>query len=148
MNRRDAEAQSLDKLSEQVIGACIAVHRALGPGLLESAYEECLCHELSLRSIAFERQVPLPVSYKGVKLECGYRLDLVIEGKLIVELKAVEALLPIHEAQILTHLKLTGKTVGLLINFNVAVLKAGLKRIVHHYPDFSAPPRLGGEFTL
>jgi GxxExxY protein len=148
MNRRDAETQSLDKLSEQVIGACIEVHRALGPGLLESAYEECLCHELSLRSIVFERQVPLPVSYKGVKLECGYRLDLVIGGKLIVELKVVEALLPIHEAQILTYLKLTGKTVGLLINFNVPVLEAGLKRIVHQYFDFSAPPRLGGEFTL
>jgi len=138
----------LDKLSEQVIGACIEVHRALGPGLLESAYEECLCHELSLRSISFERQVSLPIIYKGVKLDCGYRLDVIIEGKLILELKAVESLQPIHEAQVLTYLKLTRKSVALLINFNVPVLKAGLKRIVHQYPEFSASPRLGGEFTL
>ena len=148
INRRDAEAQSLDRLSEQLIGACIEVHRALGPGLLESAYEECLCHELSLRSIPYERQVSLPVIYKGIKLDCGYRLDLVVAGKIVVELKAVEALMPVHDAQVLTYLKLTGKSVGLLVNFNVPVLKAGLKRIVHHYPDFSASPRLGGDFHL
>lgn len=148
VNRGDAEAQSLDKLSEKVIGACIEVHRALGPGLLESAYEECVCHELSLRAIRFERQFPLPVIYKAVKLDCGYRLDLVVENRIIVELKSVETLLPIHEAQVLTYLKLTGKTVGLLMNFNVPVLKAGLKRIVNQFPDLSASPRLGGEFSL
>jgi GxxExxY protein len=138
----------MDKLSEAVIGACIEVHRALGPGLLESAYEECVCHELSLRGVSFERQLPLPVTYKSVKLDSGYRLDLVVEHKIIVELKSVEALLPIHEAQVLTYLKLTGKAVGLLVNFNVPMLKAGLKRIVNKYPELSASPRLGGDRSL
>jgi len=113
-----------------VIGAAIEVHRALGPGLLESAYEECLCHELSLKGVRFERQVPQPVTYKGVKLECGYRLDLVVAGKLIVEVKAVDALHPIHTAQLLTYLKLSGHRVGLLLNFHSVVLKDGLKRLV------------------
>jgi GxxExxY protein len=98
-----------EELTEGVIGAAIEVHRALGPGLLESAYEECLCHELHLRKINFERQVPLPVEYKGVKLDCGYRLDLIVERVLILEIKCLEHVLPVHEAQLLTYLKMTGK---------------------------------------
>jgi GxxExxY protein len=98
-----------EELTERVIGCAIEVHRALGPGLLESAYEECLCHELHLQGIAFERQVPLPVQYKGIKLDCGYRLDLIVEGAVILEIKCLEHILPLHEAQILTYLKMTGK---------------------------------------
>ena len=145
MNRRDAETQSFNELTEQVIGACIEIHRQLGPGLLESAYEECLCYELSTLGIRFERQKPLPVNYKSVNLDCGYRLDLVVEGKIVLELKTVEHLLPIHEAQLLTYLKLSGLTLGLLINFNVPVLKDGIKRIANHFVDSSASPRLCGE---
>lgn len=148
IHRGDAEARRFDEISEAVIGACIEIHQQLGPGLLESAYEECLCHELSLRGIPFERQKPLPIVYKAVKLDCGYRLDLVVAGKLIVELKAVEELLPIHEAQLLTYLKLTDLSVGLLVNFHVPVLKHGLKRIVNTFPDFSAPPRLRGSINV
>ena len=147
INRRDAETLSLNELTERVIGACIEIHRALGPGLLESAYEECLCYELSRAGIKFERQKPLPVHYKEVNLECGYRMDLVIERKLIVELKAVDEIAPIHEAQLLTYLKLSGLTLGLLINFNVPVLKAGIKRIANNFQD-SASPRLGGEIKF
>ncbi len=113
------------ELTERVIGAAIEVHRALGPGLLESAYEECLCHEFHLRGISFERQVPLPVEYKHVKLDCGYRLDLVVEDALVLEIKCVESVLPVHEAQLLTYLKMTGKRVGLILNFNVPVLARG-----------------------
>ena len=145
MNRRDAETQSFREITEQVIGACIEIHRHLGPGLLESAYEECLCHELSVLGIHFERQKPLPVKYKTVNLACGYRLDLVIEHKIILELKTVESLLAIHEAQLLTYLKLSGLTLGLLINFNVPVLKNGIKRIANNFIDSSASPRLCGE---
>ena len=114
-----------EPLSEQVIGAAIEVHRTLGPGLLESAYEECLCHELHLRGLAFKRQVELPVHYKGVNLDCGYKLDSLVEDQIILELKCVEHLLPVHEAQLLTYLKLTGKRVGFLLNFNVATLARG-----------------------
>lgn len=128
----------LNKITENIIGAAMEVHKALGPGLLESAYEECLAHEMRLRSLGFERQLPLPVAYKGVKMDCGYRLDCVVEKAVVLELKAVEALLPIHEAQLLTYLKLGGWTVGLLINFNVPILKKGIKRIVLNYKDFSA----------
>lgn len=145
MNRRGAETQSFREITEQVIGCCIEIHKQLGPGLLESAYEECLCYELSALGIAFERQKPLPVKYKSVNLDCGYRLDLVIEGKIILELKTVENLLPIHEAQLLTYLKLSGLTLGLLINFNVPVLKNGIKRIANNFIDSSASPRLCGE---
>jgi len=147
VNRRGAETQSFNELTERVIGACIEIHRALGPGLLESAYEECLCYELSQTGIKFERQKPLPVHYKDVNLDCGYRLDLVVEEKIIIELKAVESLLPIHEAQLLTYLKLSGITLGLLINFNVAMLKHGIKRIVNNFQD-SASPRLCGEIKF
>ena len=115
----------LEELTEQIIGAAIEVHRHLGPGLLESTYEECLCHELNLRGLQFERQVPLPVVYKGVKLDCGYRLDILVEGEVILELKAVDAVLPVNEAQLLTYLKLSSKKVGFIINFHVAVLSRG-----------------------
>lgn len=120
-----------DELSNLIIGAAIEVHRHLGPGLLESAYEECLCHELVLNKISFERQKPLPVIYKGVHLDCGYRLDILVEKLVILELKTVEHIEPIHEAQLLTYLKLSGLWLGLLINFNVPVLKQGIRRIVN-----------------
>ena len=120
-----------DELSHAVIGACIEVHRALGPGLLESAYEACLATELHTRSIPFQRQVELPVSYKSVRIDCGYRLDFVIEDRLILELKAVEKLLPIHQAQLLSYLKLSNKRVGLLINFHSAKLTDGVVRLVN-----------------
>lgn len=128
-----------NEITKEVIGAAIEVHRALGPGLLESAYEECLCRELALRSISFERQKPLPVGYKGVQLDCGYRLDLLVGGLVVVEIKAVDALAPIHEAQLLTYLRLGGWSVGLLINFNVPVVRDGIKRLVHNYKEPSAP---------
>jgi GxxExxY protein len=118
-----------DLLSEKIIGAAIEVHRVLGPGLLESAYEECLCHELSCLEIPFQRQVALPVSYKGVKLDCGYRMDILVPGKLIIELKTVERLLGVHEAQLLTYLKLIHVPVGLLINFYTSILKSGIRRL-------------------
>ncbi|MGB9631862.1 MAG: GxxExxY protein [Chloroflexaceae bacterium] len=120
-----------DQLSGEIIGAAIDVHRALGPGLLESAYEACLGYELSLRGIAYARQVALPVVYKGVTLDCGYRLDLLVGDLVIVEIKAVEAIEPIHNAQLLTYLRLKGLWLGLLINFNVPVLKQGIKRLVN-----------------
>jgi GxxExxY protein len=117
-------------LTHAIIGAAIEVHRVLGPGLLESAYEECLCHELSLRNLKTERQVPIPLVYKDVKLECGYRLDMVVEKKVVLELKSIEAFSPVHEAVMLTYLRLSGFKVGLLINFNVTILKDGIRRFV------------------
>jgi len=120
----------INDLTIEVIGAAIEIHRTLGPGLLESAYEECFCHELQLRNLNFECQKPLPVLFKEVSLDCGYRLDLLVMNALLVEIKAVETLLPIHKAQLLTYLKLGGWNIGLLINFNVPVLKSGIKRIV------------------
>ena len=120
-----------EQLTGQMTGAAIEVHKQLGPGLLESTYQACLCHELELRGMSFECQKPLPLEYKGIKLECGYRIDLLVAGLVIVEIKSVEALAPIHEAQLLTYLKLTGVKVGLLINFNVVVLKEGIRRLVH-----------------
>lgn len=128
MNHGDTEVQR-DSLTEKVIGAAIAVHRALGPGLLESAYEECLCYELSDAGLVFKRQVQLPVSYKMVKLDCGYRMDIVVSESLVLEIKTVEKLLPIHQAQLLTYLRLSGLRTGLLINFNVPILKNGIKRM-------------------
>jgi GxxExxY protein len=117
-----------EDLTNAIIGAAIEVHRHLGPGLLESAYEECLCRELSLRCIRFHRQLPLPVVYKEVRIDCSYRLDLVVEETVIVEIKAIDQILPVHEAQLLTYLKLSGKHVGLLMNFHEAVLKDGIRR--------------------
>ena len=120
----------VNQVTEQVIGAAIEVHKALGPGLLESAYEECLSRELSHRGVPFERQVPLPVDYKGTRLDCGYRLDFLVAGAVIVEIKAIRAIEPIHEAQLLTYLRLGKCKVGLLINFNVPVLKDSVRRRV------------------
>jgi len=136
-----------DELSHRVIGCALEVHKTLGPGLLESTYEQCLAHELSLAGIPFKLQCPVPVAYKGVLLDCGYRVDLLVgehgrvatgegaaggtnDARLIVELKSVDRVLPIHEAQLLTYMKLAKVRVGLLINFNVAVLKDGIKRMV------------------
>lgn len=117
-----------NEITHDVLGAAIEVHRLLGPGLLESAYEECLAHELTLRNIGYRRQVPVPVVYKGIKLECGYRMDLVVEDVVVLELKSIESIAPVHEATVLTYLRLSGKTLGLLINFNVAILKDGVRR--------------------
>jgi GxxExxY protein len=128
IHHEDTEARSKllhEALTERLIGAAIEVHRALGPGLLESAYEECLCHEFHLRGISFERQRALPVEYKNIKLDCGYRLDLIVEDEVILEIKCVEHILPVHEAQLLTYLKMTGKRVGLILNFNVSVITHG-----------------------
>lgn len=126
----DYATPARDPLSGTVIGCAIEVHKVLGPGLLESAYEECLCYELAQEGLSFQRQVPLPVAYKRVKLDCGYRLDVVVEGQLIIEIKTVERILPLHEAQLLTYLKLGGLPSGLILNFNSAVLKDGIKRMV------------------
>jgi GxxExxY protein len=120
-----------EKLTGEIIGAAIEVHRQLGPGLLESTYQACLARELELRGVSFEYEKPLPLEYKGVRLDCGYRIDLLIASSVVVEVKSVEALASIHEAQLLTYLKLTGVKVGLLINFNVVVLKSGIRRLVH-----------------
>jgi GxxExxY protein len=117
--------------THDIVGAAIEVHRRLGPGLLESAYETCLCRELSLKGIRFQSQVPLPVEYLGLQLECGYRLDIVVGRFLIIEVKAIRKVLPIHRAQVLTYLKLTNFHLGLLINFNVEVLRSGLYRIIN-----------------
>ena len=119
-----------NSLSKEIIGAAIEVHRYLGPGLLESAYQASLSRELSLKNIAFEKEKALPLEYKGIKLDCGYKLDFLVEGLVIVELKAVENIIPIHEAQMLTYLKLMNLKLGLLINVNVRLLKEGIKRIV------------------
>lgn len=112
-------------LTEKIIGAAIEVHRVLGPGLLESAYEECLCHELHLRDLKFQRQLALPVSYKGINLDCGYRVDVLVEDAVVLELKCVEHIAPVHEAQLLTYLKLLDKRVGLIVNFHVSALTRG-----------------------
>jgi GxxExxY protein len=118
------------ELTKKILGAAIEVHKALGPGLLESVYETCLCHELTLRNLSFERQVLVPVLYKGLNIECGYRLDLLVENTVILELKSIEQILPVHAAQLLTYLKLMNKPVGFIINFNVPVLKNGIVRKV------------------
>jgi GxxExxY protein len=120
----------VNEITRDVIGAAIEVHRHLGPGLLESAYSRCLARELLAREIPFQREVPLPLEYKGIRLECGYRIDLLVAGMVGVEIKAIEAIAPVHEAQLLTYLRLGGWQVGLLINFNVVVLKSGIRRRV------------------
>ncbi len=125
-----ADQNERDPLTDLVIGLAIEVHRALGPGLLESAYQECLCYELKANGIAFGRQVALPVVYKSVNLDCSYRMGLVVDDRLVVELKTVEKILPVHEAQLLTYLRLSGIRTGLLLNFNTSVLKDGIKRMV------------------
>ena len=128
-SHRESEEQR-DPRTSSIIGAAIEVHRHLGPGLLESTYEECLCHELHLRGLTFERQVELPVSYKGLQLDCGYRIDLIVRRDVVLELKAIERILPIHQAQLLTYMKLSGMRVGLLINFNAPLLTQGIIRRV------------------
>ena len=119
-----------NEITREIIGAAMEVHRLLGPGLLESAYEECLVRELALRKLNVERQKPIPIVYKDVKLECGYRIDLLVESRIVVELKSIEAIAPVHQAVVLTYLRLSGRRLGLLINFNVAVLKDGIKRYI------------------
>ena len=118
-------------MTRQIIGAAIEVHRALGPGLLESTYRDCLCQDLLVRGIPFQREVPVPLEYKGIALQCGFRLDIVVANFVLLELKAVSKLQPIHEAQLLTYLRLRGLHLGLLINFNIVVLKNGIKRLVN-----------------
>lgn len=119
-----------EKLTQQVIAAAIEVHQALGPGLLESAYEHCLCHELSLRQIQYKRQVVLPLRYKGTMLDCGYRLDILVEDQVVIEMKTVEKILPVHKAQLLTYLRLLPAKVGLILNFHEARMKDGICRLV------------------
>jgi GxxExxY protein len=119
-----------EDLTREIIGAAVEVHRVLGPGLLESAYEECLCYELSQRGLSFKRQVDLPVVYKGITLDCGYRMDLLVEDRVVIELKTVETLSSVHEAQLLTYLKLSARKVGLLFNFHAEILTKGMKRRV------------------
>jgi GxxExxY protein len=118
-----------DPFTEELIAAAIEVHRGLGPGLLESVYEDCLCHELELRGIPYRRQVPIPLQYKGVKLDCGFRADLLVGDRVVLELKAIDLILPVHLAQVMTYLKLTGYRVGLLFNFNTTILRHGLRRV-------------------
>lgn len=129
------ERDRIDQISRRIIGATIEVHRHLGPGLLESAYQACLVFELRQLGFKVDEQRALPVSYKRVTLDCGYRLDLVVEDEIIVEIKAIEKLLPIHDAQLLSYLRIANKRVGLLMNFHVPVLKDGLKRVVNEFPD-------------
>ncbi len=126
---------NINKLSSRIIGAAIEVHKALGPGLLESAYEECICHELSIGGLSLERQKPLAVRYKGINLDCGYRLDVVVEDAIILELKSCEKIEPIHKAQLLTYLKLSGFKLGLLLNFNVTLMREGIVRIVNELEE-------------
>jgi len=125
----------LNETTQAVIGAVMEVHRQIGPGLLERAYQECLSREFALRGIPFERERGLPVEYKGVRCECGYRLDFLVDGSVVVEVKAIEAIAPVHEAQLLTYLRLGGWQVGLLINFNVPLLKQGIRRKVLHFVE-------------
>jgi len=134
--------RNLNEITEAIIGAAIAVHRELGPGLLESAYETCLAYELTERGLNVERQKGLPMIYREVLLDCGYRIDLLVEEQVVLELKTVERLEPIHEAQLLSYLKLSGCKVGLLINFNVKVLKNGIKRIVLGFQEQPSPRSL------
>ncbi len=129
------DSDTLNRITERVIGAAIEVHRALGPGLLESAYEACLAFELREKGLKVEQQKPLPVIYKGVRLDCGYWLDLVVDDRVIIEVKAVEKLTSVHDAQLLSYLRLYGCRVGLVINFHVSILKNGIRRIVNEFPD-------------
>jgi GxxExxY protein len=132
MNKERREL-SINEITELVIGSAISVHTALGPGLLESAYQECLCYELTTQGLKVEKEKPLPLIYKDVKMECGYRVDLLVENKVIIELKSVEALTDVHMAQVLTYLKLSNNKIGLLINFNSYRIKDGLKRLINKY---------------
>ena len=129
------EREELDKITQSIIGAAIQVHQTLGPGLLKSAYEACLAYELGILGLKVETQKPLPLVYKSVRLDCGYRIDLLVEDKVIVEIKSVDQIMPIHHAQVISYLKLSGFKVGLLINFNEKLLKHGVHRIVNEFPN-------------
>ena len=137
-----------NQITDRIIGAAIEVHRHLGPGLLESAYDECLCYELSKMDLKFQRQVHLPIEYKGLRLDCCYKMDIVVEDRIVVEIKAIDQLLPIHTAQLLTYLKASHNQLGLLINFNETVLKKGLKRIVNRYTGQAPAPRISASSAL
>jgi GxxExxY protein len=130
-----AAIMDMNQLSSKIIGAAIEVHKSLGPGLLESTYEECLCHELSIQGLSFEKQKPLPIDYKGKRLDCGYRLDIVVENEIILELKSCEKIESIHKAQLLTYLKLSGLNLGLILNFNVPFMREGIVRIVNEFKE-------------
>jgi GxxExxY protein len=130
-----SEKEELNRITKSISGAAVEIHKNLGPGLLESAYEACLAFELADRGIQVERQKPLPLKYKGVNLDCGYWLDILVDGKVIVEIKAVEKLIPLYEAQLLSYLKLSQCKVGLLVNFNVQKLTDGIIRLVNNFPD-------------
>jgi GxxExxY protein len=136
-----SEGEILNGISEKIVGAAIEVHKALGPGLLESAYQSCLAWELRKRGLSYEEQKPLGVVYREVQLDCGYRLDLMVEGKVIVEVKSVDRLVPIHRAQVLSYLRLAGCKLGLLINFNVTRLTDGIVRVVNGFPESQRSPR-------
>jgi GxxExxY protein len=138
MEHRGTETPRSDGLSREVIGACIEVHRHLGPGLLESVYEQCLAHELAMRGFEVHKQRQIPLNYKGLALDCGYRVDLVVNDQLLIEVKAVERLLPVHDAQVITYLKLTGLPLGLLVNFHVPALRHGIRRLINSSPTPSA----------
>ena len=125
----------INQLSNKIIGGAIEVHKVLGPGLLESAYEKCLCHELKLRGLSFDNQKPLPLVFKGEEIDCGYRLDIVVGNAIILEMKACEKVEPIHKAQLLTYLKLSGLTLGLILNFNVPAMRRGIVRIVNNLEE-------------
>ncbi len=140
-NAEMTEREELDRITDSIIGDAIEVHRALGPGLLESAYEACLAFELVEHGLRIERQKPLPVVYRDVKLDCGYRLDILVEEAVVVEIKAVDHIAPIHKAQLLSYLRLSRCMVGLLINFNVRMLKSGIVRMVNNFPDSQRSPR-------
>jgi GxxExxY protein len=145
-NAEMTEKEKLNQITEAIIGAAVDVHRTLGPGLLESAYEACLVFELAEHGLKIEQQKPLPIVYHEVKLDCGYRLDLLVEKAVIVEVKSIDQIAPIHKAQLLSYLKLSGCKVGLLINFNVKVLKDGVVRMVNDFPD--APEGLRKELSI
>jgi len=130
-----AAIMKMNQLSSKIIGAAIEVHKNLGPGLLESAYEECLCHELSIHGMSFEKQKSLPINYKGKRLDCGYRLDIVVENAIILELKSCEKIESIHKAQLLTYLKLSGLNLGLILNFKVPFMRDGIVRIVNEFKE-------------
>ncbi len=145
-NAEMTEKEKLNQITDAIIGAAVNVHRILGPGLLESAYEACLLFELAEHGLKVEQQKPLPIVYRQVKLDCGYRLDILVEESVIVEVKSIDGLAPIHEAQLLSYLKLSGCKVGLLINFNVKVLKDGIVRMVNSFPD--ASKKLSKELSI
>jgi GxxExxY protein len=135
-NKSDLSLQEIEeynKVTEKIIGCCIEVHRNLGPGLLESSYEECLCHELNIQGLNYERQLPLSIKYKTVRLDCGYRIDVLVENKIVLEIKSVDEILPIYKAQLLTYMKLSHYKLGLLINFNVGLIKNGIFRMVNNF---------------